>query len=83
MASHTVTLDSEAYAALKALKAAGESFSDVVKRLATPRRSILDLAGSWKDLAPEDRRALDEYYAGLKRASWARARRTQSLWETR
>ena len=81
MASHTVALDSEAYAALKSLKGIGESFSDVVKRLAKPRRSILDLAGAWKDLPEADLRALDQYYAGLKVASRRRARQVQQIWE--
>jgi len=81
MASHTVALDGEAYAALRSLKGNGESFSDVVKRLAKPRRSILGFAGAWKELPLEDRKALDRYFAGLKAASKKRARRSQSVWE--
>ena len=83
MASHTVALDGEAYTALKSLKGNGESFSDVVKRLAKPRKSILDLAGAWKDLPDEDRRALDQYYDGLKAASKRRAGNIQQRWEGR
>jgi len=33
MASRTISLDEDAYAALRAAKRAGESFSDVVKRM--------------------------------------------------
>ena len=74
MASHRVALDSEAYAALKSLKARDESFSDVVKRLARPRRSILDLAGAWRDLPASDRRALNRYYRALKATDKIRPR---------
>lgn len=50
MAAKTIALDLEAYALLRSHKRGGESFSDVVKRELRPRRSILDLAGSLKDL---------------------------------
>jgi hypothetical protein len=75
MASHRVTLDSEAYAALKSLKRSDESFSDVVKRLTRRRHSILDLAGTWRDLPAPDRRALNRYYRALKTTGKSRLRR--------
>jgi predicted CopG family antitoxin len=50
----TVTLSEDAYVALAALKKNGESFSDVVRRLARGSRSLLDFAGDWKDF-PEDK----------------------------
>lgn len=75
MASRRVTLDSQAYATLKSLKRSDESFSDVVRRLTGPRRSIMDLAGTWKDLPAPDRRALDRYYRALKPAGKSRSRR--------
>lgn len=50
----TVALDREAYELLRRQKREGESFSDVVKRLARPFVGLTDLAGAWKDY-PEDR----------------------------
>ena len=50
MPVRTVTLSEDAYAALAALKREGDSFSDVVRRLARGNRSLLDFAGAWKDV---------------------------------
>lgn len=43
----TVALDRDAYELLRRRKRKGESFSDVVKRIAGTRRPITDLAGLW------------------------------------
>ncbi len=44
MSTKTISLDEEAYERLRARKREGESFSDVVKRLAS-ERPLSDLAG--------------------------------------
>ena len=49
----TVTLSEDAYISLAALKKDGESFSDVVRRLARGNRSLLEFAGDWKDFPEE------------------------------
>ena len=54
MSGKTVTLSEDAYKALAALKKKGESFSDVVRRLALSNRSLLEFAGDWKDV-PRDK----------------------------
>jgi predicted CopG family antitoxin len=50
VATKTVALDSEAYELLAKSKKPGESFSEVVKRVARSRRSLADFAGAWKDI---------------------------------
>lgn len=80
MASHTVALDSEAYAALRALKRSEESFSDVVKRLARPRTSILDLAGAWRGLPVDERTEMEEHFRRAKEAGRRRSARLSKAW---
>jgi len=54
MAVKTITVTEEAYAALAGLKQEGESFSDVIRRIAKGSKSLLEFAGAWKDV-PRDR----------------------------
>lgn len=50
MENTSVALDREAYDLLRSQKRPGESFSQVVKRLAGTRRPLASFAGAWKDL---------------------------------
>ena len=56
----TIALDREAYDLLKAQKASGESFSDVVKRLAGRRRPLSDYAGIWKEIPKGELKKIEE-----------------------
>jgi predicted CopG family antitoxin len=80
MATKTVALDEEAYQMLKRQKRGEESFSDAVKRLARPRRSIMSFAGIWSDMTEVERRRLDRAYADMHRADRGREEKIRKLW---
>ena len=67
MSSKTIRLDEEAYTRLERRKREGESFSDVVKRLAG-ERSLREVAGIWADDADDVREAIDERRARRREA---------------
>ncbi len=73
MATRTVALDDEAYRLLKAQKRGQESFSEAVKRLARPRKSITAFAGIWSDLSDTQQKKLDRVYSEMKAADIRRA----------
>ncbi len=54
MATKTISIMEDVYETLKVLKAPDESFSDEIRRLATTKGSIMDLAGAWKDMDEKD-----------------------------
>jgi len=49
----TITISKDAYEILVREKREGESFSDVIKRL-SQKKSIMNLAGAWKDMTDEE-----------------------------
>lgn len=53
MPTKTMNVGLDAYNALLGAKAAGESFTDVILRLAKPRASLLDLAGTLSEAQAE------------------------------
>lgn len=60
MDTKTIALDREAYEVLRDEKRKGESFSEVVKRLAGKRRPLTDFVGLWKDVPKEDLRSIED-----------------------
>lgn len=77
MATTTVALDQQAYELLRRQKQEGESFSDVVKRLARPRRRLSSYAGAWKSLSNSE---LARIEAIRTEGKASRARRAAKLW---
>ncbi len=58
MAVKTITITDIAYMRLSRLKKPGESFTDLLLRLTEGRKSVLHLAGSWKDIPEKDYEAM-------------------------
>ena len=75
MPTKTVPLDEEAYAILRREKRPDESFSDVVKRVATPRRPLSDFVGIWKDMPAKDFETFEKWRADSRKAGLERQRK--------
>lgn len=58
METTSIALDREAYDLLRGQKRPGESFSQVVKRLAGNRRSLSSFVGAWKDMPEKTYRGI-------------------------
>lgn len=77
MAAKTVTLDAEAYALLARSKRAGETFSEVVRRMLQPPSKISDLAGSLQDLPTKDWTDIEHARSAQRRRDAARKKRLE------
>lgn len=72
MGTKNIAISDEAYQRLRALKKAGESFTDVIERI-TRSRGVLELAGKLSKAEGRDvRRRVEE----LRRESWSRVQKT-------
>lgn len=60
METKTIALDRAAYDLLKKQKASGETFSDVVKRIAGKRRPLSAYAGIWKRMTRSEVRKIEQ-----------------------
>jgi predicted CopG family antitoxin len=65
MGVKTISVSDEAYARLKSLKKAGESFSDVINRL-TSRKRLSEIAGALND---EDVDVIESAIASIRSRS--------------
>jgi predicted CopG family antitoxin len=75
MAAKTVALDAEAYALLLRSKRAGETFSEVVRRMLRPPSRVSELAGSLRDLPPKEWKDIERARAAQRRRDAVRKKR--------
>ena len=75
MATKTVALDGEAYRVLAQRKRPSETFSDVVKRVARPRRPLTDFIGIWRDVPEKEFERFQEARRVMRAADLTRTRR--------
>lgn len=75
MAAKTIALDDEAYSLLRERKRSSETFSDVVKRVARPRRPLTDFIGIWAGESAEEATGFDRVRADLRKQDLGRVRR--------
>ena len=75
MAIKNIRLDLDAYEVLRRAKREGESFSDVVRRLARPHEGLSDFVGLWKDAPPGDLEAFEKWRKESRALDLGRAER--------
>jgi predicted CopG family antitoxin len=75
MVVKTVTLSKDAYDSLSALKAEGESFSDVVRRLTGSQISLSSFAGAWNGAPPAEVQRVRRFLRDADRLSKSKLRR--------
>ena len=54
MVTKTLTITEDAYVLLKQRKAEGESFSEVIRKLASQKGDIMQFHGAWKNLMTDE-----------------------------
>jgi predicted CopG family antitoxin len=69
VAVRTVTLSEDAYLALAARKRTGESFSEVVRRLARTERSLKEFVGAWEKVPEAKLARYEEWMEHSDRSS--------------
>lgn len=65
MGSKNISITEEVYSLLSNMKLEGESFSDVISRLAKARGKLIECAGLWSDMSSGE---LGEIKAGIEGA---------------
>jgi predicted CopG family antitoxin len=80
VATKTVALDVEAYELLARAKRPGESFSQVVKRVARPRISLTEFAGAWKDVPAEKMAKFERWRKASRVKDLERQKRLLRQW---
>lgn len=76
----TIALDQETYDLLERQKRKGETFNDLVRRLARRGRPLHEFAGIWKDMPKEDLHRIEEAIRRGRELDRERLRRLMERW---
>jgi predicted CopG family antitoxin len=82
VASKNVALAEDAYRLLASHKKPGESFSDVVRRLAG-RPNPMDFIGAWKDIPPKEIAEMKRTLQKERRLADEKLKRKLARWDKR
>ena len=67
MATKTITVTEEAYISLANEKKKDESFSELINRKFTKKRSIMEFAGTWSDMGEEEANRLHKHIEDIRK----------------
>lgn len=69
MTTKTITIMDDTYKMLLRNKMRNESFSDVIRRILTKEKSILDFAGAWSEVSDKDAESMKKNIILLRKRS--------------
>lgn len=69
MVTKTITIMNDAYKLLARFKSKGESFSDVIRKIAKREGNILECAGLWSDIRDKDAMEMEEAIMRLRKST--------------
>ena len=67
MGTKNISIMDDAYHLLAKNRRKGESFSNVIRRIALKKKDIMDFAGSWKNVSDEEAEKIKEDISNLKK----------------
>ncbi len=68
MTTKTISIMDDVYERIKTLKAPGESFSDILRRI-TSKVDIMEFAGSWKDITDEELKKIESKLSDMRKGN--------------
>ena len=71
MGTKTISIMDDTYNILLRKKRKDESFSDVIRRITSVKRDVMDFAGVWKDISDKDINKIKKLIEDLRKKSTA------------
>lgn len=69
MGTKTISIMEDAYKILATRKSKGESFSEVIRKMASGKQDIMRFAGTWKDITDKDAEKMKRDIENLREKS--------------